>query len=308
MFDECVTLYDIRSRKSGSSTRCNHSKETMLRNSKIFKSLRPLQASIAKATLCRFLVATVSHSRKACTTSRQEIANFPCLCTSDVFETVHATTAAVLRGGSDRPNLDVRESDVRLWERAAQVLGFARCAARARPALDARPVGKLVSEIGRIQPEHADVGVVPERQHQHHATVKSFAHLLQGALCGEGVQISELGLLLAAELVCDGVACTGAQDRRLRVLGNLAVLHVETLDLRKVASVGAVVRQKMGHDRHGLRGVDSEVGALAIEALRARSVGVEIAAILVTHARVALALGCLAADRTFAFSRAALTA
>jgi len=129
IFDEGVTLYDLRSLKSGSSTRCSRSTETMLSKSKKFKSLRPLQASIAKATLCRFLVATVSHSRKACTTSREEIANFPCLCTSDVFETVHATTAVVLRGGSDRPNLDVRESDVRLRERAAQVLGFARWAA-----------------------------------------------------------------------------------------------------------------------------------------------------------------------------------
>jgi len=70
IFDEGVTLYDLRSLKSGSSTRCNHSTETMLRKSKIFKSLRPLQASIAKANLCRFLVATVSHSRKTCTIFR----------------------------------------------------------------------------------------------------------------------------------------------------------------------------------------------------------------------------------------------
>mmetsp|Transcript_55223 Transcript_55223/g.142263 ORF Transcript_55223/g.142263 Transcript_55223/m.142263 type:complete len:120 (-) Transcript_55223:75-434(-) len=41
--------------------------------------------------------------------SSQEIANFPCLCTSDVFEAGHATTAAVLRGGSDRPNLGVQK-------------------------------------------------------------------------------------------------------------------------------------------------------------------------------------------------------
>mmetsp|Transcript_94983 Transcript_94983/g.255504 ORF Transcript_94983/g.255504 Transcript_94983/m.255504 type:complete len:208 (+) Transcript_94983:179-802(+) len=149
--------------------------------------------------------------------------------TSHVFGGGHTASAA--ESGADRTDLDLRVSDLGLRRRLAQVRRLARAASGARPAQHTRLARSLISGPSRVQPEHVHVRVIPERQDEHHATVQRLAHALQGTLRSEMVEVTKLRLLFAAELVRDGVASVRAQDSRLRVLDDLAVLHVEAFDL-----------------------------------------------------------------------------
>lgn len=72
------------------------------------------------------------------------------------------------------------------------------------------------------------------------------------------------------------------ENRDSRVGNHDAVLNVEALDFRQVASVGAVIGDELGDNGEGLAGVDGE--ALAVEGGVALAVRVEVASIGVAEA------------------------
>jgi hypothetical protein len=76
-----------------------------------------------------------------------------------------------------------------------------------------------------------------------------------------------------------GLVCHG-------VLDDDVVLNIETTNLRERTAVGAVIGNELGHDREFLVGIDSH--ARAEEGLVAHAPRVEVAAILVAVAVVAL--------------------
>lgn len=111
--------------------------------------------------------------------------------------------------------------------------------------------------------------VIPQTHNQDHALRHALAHGRHAAPLVEGVHILLEDLLLCvAPLLRDRVA-GHAWDRGLRVGNDLAVLHVEALELSEVGT-GA---EELGHDGHLLRGVDGL--AFAVEVFVANAVRVD---------------------------------
>mmetsp|Transcript_88364 Transcript_88364/g.245277 ORF Transcript_88364/g.245277 Transcript_88364/m.245277 type:complete len:400 (-) Transcript_88364:306-1505(-) len=218
--------------------------------------------------------------------------------TSDVCRGQAAGVAA--EGGSDGAHHDVRELDVRFWVRAPQVFRLALLASRARPAQHARLAGRRRRGVCGIEPEHAHIRIIPERQHKDHSTVQSRAHLAQTSLGGEIIDVTKLLLLLPAQVVCDRVASSWPQNGSIRVFDDLAVLNIEAANLGEIPSVRAIMCQELRDDFDGPRGVNSEAAAMAIEAEVAHTIRIVIAAILVAQSVVTLVLVIVSAGSAIA--------
>jgi hypothetical protein len=117
--------------------------------------------------------------------------------------------------------------------------------------------------------------VVPERHNKNHRSLKSVAHTAPSTLLLEVIGVVKDLLLLGAEVSGERVS-GNSSNLGLRVGNDLAVLDVETSDLRETA-VAALV--ELGDDGNLLGGVDVEVGSRAVEGLVALAVGVEIATV-----------------------------
>lgn len=102
--------------------------------------------------------------------------------------------------------------------------------------------------------------VVPDREHEHHGGGDGLAHLGETSPLGEDVGIAE-GLLLRSAVVGGDRVARVAGDVRLRVLKDLAILHVEPLDLSQV-SVAAL--EELGDHSELLGGVEGEARAGAL--------------------------------------------
>jgi hypothetical protein len=113
------------------------------------------------------------------------------------------------------------------------------------------------------------------------AASKRRSHGIQATKVGERRSIAECALLRLTERVGDGVS-SDAGDGGLRVLKDLSVLDVEALDLAH-ARAGA---DELRDDSHLGLGVES--CARSVEVLNAHAVAVEVAAVLVANALVAI--------------------
>jgi hypothetical protein len=207
-------------------------------------------------------------------------------------------------GRADGASLDVREFDSR-----TRVVGLDICGLsgsdRASTAGNTWFGGVGVRGIRRVEPMlkiiskqivvmelcwknyHVNLVVVPERHDKDHALLQCFAHSLHATGASEVVVVSEDALLVLAELVGDGV--TGdTSDIGLGLLEDLAALDVYTADLSKVAGVGAVGGDELGHNGDRLLGVDRLTRT--VEGLVAHAEGVEVAAVSVAVAVVSVAI------------------
>jgi len=191
-------------------------------------------------------------------------------------------------GRADGAEADVGEDDVAVGDLGLN-LGRDTGGGRASTALGAGGAG-LVDGVGRVEPEHVGVVVIPDGHDQDHRALEGLAHLSHTALAVEVIDVTEGDLLGIAPLLGDGVAGV-AGDLGLGVGNDLAVLNVEALDLAEDASRVLV---ELGDDGHLLGGVDGH--ALAVEGLVALAVGVEVAAIRIANTSIALrAVGATAA-------------
>lgn len=139
-----------------------------------------------------------------------------------------------------------------------------------------------VGGVGRIEPEHVGVVIIPQRHNKDHTLRHTLAHGVHAAELVEGVDFLVEDLLLGvAPLLGDGVA-GHAGDGGLGVLDDFAALDVEALELRELVARA----QKLGHDGHLLGGIDRL--ALAVEVLDTHTIGVEVAAVGVAGSGVAI--------------------
>jgi len=197
-----------------------------------------------------------------------------------------------LEGRADLAVADVGEEAVRV----RVVLLDLRVVARrlvARATEGAPRLGRVDGvRVDGVEPDHADVVVVPQRDDESHRAVHRVAHASDAALGLEDIEpVGEVGHLRGAHAVGDGgpVAGGGRRVRGRRVLDRLAVLDVEALHLLELARVSAVLSDELRDDRHRLERVELELGAGAVELVRPLAVGVEVAAVLVAHALEAIA-------------------
>lgn len=189
-------------------------------------------------------------------------------------------SSSLVEGGANGAEPDVGEDDAGVGAVLLEILGLAG-GGGAGTAGNSELAWVGIGGVGGVEPQHVDRVVVPERHDEDVAAGERCAHGVEAAELGEGVVVAEGGLLLAAEGVGDGVAGCG-RDLGLGVLVNLAVLHVEALDLAE-RGAGA---DELGHDGHFRLGV--ELHARAVEALVAHAVAVKVAAILIADALVAV--------------------
>lgn len=158
--------------------------------------------------------------------------------------------------------VDLAELDVAVDDRGGGVVGLnVRGHTAAGRAGTARGPGVgRVNGVGRVEPQHVGVVVVPQAHDEDHAVGHGRGHGVEAALLRKVVGAVGGRLLGGAVVVGDGVARDARHVGR-GVANGLAVLDVEALDLVEGAGV---VSQELGHDREHLGGVD-ELGAAAVE-------------------------------------------
>ena len=108
------------------------------------------------------------------------------------------------------------------------------------------------------------------------------------------VVVLEGKLLSVAKGISDGAA-VHARDLGGRAADELAVLHVEALDLHQRSGVGAIVGDELSDHRERLLGVDFVVLAGTVEVCGPHAVGVQVATVLVTETLPALTVVSVAA-------------
>mmetsp|Transcript_15219 Transcript_15219/g.36014 ORF Transcript_15219/g.36014 Transcript_15219/m.36014 type:complete len:277 (-) Transcript_15219:485-1315(-) len=153
--------------------------------------------------------------------------------------------------------------------------------------MDARIRAGLVPRKAGVQPHHVHLNVVPQRESSHVPAIQRFTHALVATLLFEVVHITEQCLLVLAHLVGNGVVAAG-EDGHGGALEDISILDVEAPDLGKVALVGAVGGEELSHHSHGPGGVHHETRALPIKAGVAHAERIDVAAILVADAVIAL--------------------
>lgn len=183
-------------------------------------------------------------------------------------------------GRANGAELDVGEDDSCVWRVGLDVRGLAG-GDWAGTTGDTRLGWVGIGGEGRVEPEHVDRVVVPERHDQDVAAGKRGSHSVETTERLEGRSVAKDGLLGVAESIGNGVA-SHAGNGGGRVLVRLAVLDVEALDLAELRA-GA---DELGDDCHLLGGVEG--GAGAIEVLNTHAVAVEIATVLVADTSVAV--------------------
>jgi len=182
-------------------------------------------------------------------------------------------------GRADGAEADVGEDDVGVGELLLNLGGDTRGGgALAAGGTGAGPV----NGVGRVEPEHVGVVVVPDGHDEDHGLLHGDTHLLESTKLLVDVGVAENFLLSIAVGIGDGVA-RNTSNGGLRVGNNLAVLGVEALDLSEVAGG---VGKELGNDGDLLGGVDDL--ALAVEAGVALAVRVEVAAVGITPATIAV--------------------
>lgn len=126
--------------------------------------------------------------------------------------------------------------------------------------------------------------VIPQRHDENHTVGKSLGHVGLSTLVLVGVLVAERRLLSVAELGGDGVALD-AGNGGVRLSDGLSVLDIEALDLHGIAGA-----DELSDDSELLGGIDGL--ALAVEVLNSHAVAVEVTAIRVADASIAICGVC----------------
>jgi hypothetical protein len=184
------------------------------------------------------------------------------------------------KGRVNRTKLDVGVHDGCIRTLTLDVSRNTRCSLALSATASEICVGVLIGGVGRVKPEHVGVVVVPERHDEHHALCKSLGHVSRSALLLVCVPVLEDVLLLVAELGGDRIA-RNTSDSGVGLSNGLAALDVEAFDFHGIASADELCD-------HGelLRCVNCL--ALAVEVLDTHAVAVEVAAVGVADASIAV--------------------
>merc|ERR1719210_1386703 len=157
---------------------------------------------------------------------------------------------------TNRSNESVLEGDPSVGMILPQPSGCALRTTGTIPALHAWSGRWLVQRIRRIQPQHVDMHIIPERNRHHMATVQRLAHGCRTALFCIIVYVPEEQLLGLAKSIRDAVGVVRSQDRRRGTRDHVAILDVEPYHFGEIPIVRPVGGEELRHDRDGLQCVD----------------------------------------------------
>jgi len=135
-----------------------------------------------------------------------------------------------------------------------------------------------------VQPIHVHGNVIPHADDQNHATIQGLTHGLHASLLGEGIAVTERGLLSRAEGV--GFHVVVASCRVVGVVDLLSILDVELLNGSQLTSW----RVEPGDNLEWPLGVDLELRSLAIEILVTHAERVDVASITVSWGNETIAI------------------
>lgn len=162
-----------------------------------------------------------------------------------------ASSSRLRKGASNGSKFDVRKGDLRIGAGALHI-GWRTTGDIAFAARNARFFRVLISRVVAVQPKHIGVMVVPETHNEYHAQVHAPTHGCHATKFIEGVDLLLKDFFLrVTPFLRDGIAflfdCQStfrdalqgstyhARNRRLRVADDLAVLHIEALDLGELS-------------------------------------------------------------------------
>merc|ERR1719336_355661 len=157
---------------------------------------------------------------------------------------------------TNRSNESVLEGDPSVGMILPQISGCALRTSGTITALHAWIGRWPVQRIRRIQPQHVDMHIIPERNRHHVATVQRLAHGCRAPLFCVIVYVPEESLLGLAESIRDAVGVVRSQDRRRGTRDHVSILDIEPHHLGEIPVVRPVGGEELRHDRDGLQCVD----------------------------------------------------
>merc|ERR1719195_2241442 len=157
---------------------------------------------------------------------------------------------------TNRSNESVLEGDPSVGMVLPQPSGCALLSTGTIPALHAWSGRWLVQRIRRIQPQHVDMHIIPERNRHDVATVQRLAHGRRTPLQGVIVHVPEERLLGLAKCIIDAVGVVRSQDRRRGTRDHSAILDVIPHHLGEIPAVRPVGGEELRHNRDRLQCVD----------------------------------------------------
>merc|ERR1719350_2177367 len=157
---------------------------------------------------------------------------------------------------TNRSNESVLEGDKSVNPILPQICGRALLTTGARPALDAWIGRWLVQRKRRIQPQHVDFHIIPERNRHDVATIQRLAHGRRTPFFCIIVHVPEERLRGVAKSIIDAVGVVRSQDRRRGTRDHVAILDVEPHHLGEIPIVRPVGSEELRHNRNGLQCVD----------------------------------------------------
>jgi len=201
---------------------------------------------------------TVGHRQVA--PARTIFSTIPTVC----FELATPTTSTSARAGcrrlrqerTDRSDESALEGDPSIRSVLPQVSGCALLTTGTIPALHAWIGRWPVQRKRRIQPQHVDFHIIPERNRHDVAAVQRLAHGRRTPLFCIVVHVPEERLLGLAKCIRDGVGVVRSQDRRSGTLDHVAILDVVPHHLGELPVVRPIGGEELRHDRDGLQCVD----------------------------------------------------
>merc|ERR1719433_1719803 len=191
---------------------------------------------------------------------------------------------------TNRSNESALEGDPSVRSVRPQVFGCALLTTGTIPALHAQIGRWLVQRKRRIQPQHVDFHVIPERNRHDVAAVQRLAHGRRTPLFHIIVHVPESNLLGPAECIINVIRVVRSQDRRNGTHDHVAILDVVPLHLVEISVVRPIGCDELRHDCDRLQCVDFELRAAAEELPVAHPVWVDITTVLVADTIIPLAL------------------
>merc|ERR1719367_820920 len=138
---------------------------------------------------------------------------------------------------TNRSNESVLEGDPSVGMVLPQPSGCALLSTGTIPALHAWSGRWLVQRIRRIQPQHVDMHIIPERNRHDVATVQRLAHGRRTPIFCIIVYVPEQRLLGLAKCIIDAVGVVRSQDRRRGTRDHSAILDVIPPHLGQIHAV-----------------------------------------------------------------------
>merc|ERR1711953_1421216 len=139
-----------------------------------------------------------------------------------------------------------------------------------------------INWVGRVQPQHIGIVVIPKRHHQDNTGINCFLHGTKATLLKEIGSVLCLSHPVLAVIISDSLVLVSIHGVA-GMLNGLTILRVKLLYFHKLTVVCAVIRDELGCHSDRLRRINLELRPWPEEILVAKTVRLNVTAILVTE-------------------------